>query len=388
MIVAIEPLTDTSSGDFLSFYYAARAIHQHLDLYDPSTLINLSRADGLTTQVYPYLYPPVLAQLLQPLAALPINIARGVWLGILLLAVAVSSIPVLVTTVPAATDTHETRSRFVNRLLLTLICTTLIPVRNNLAMGQVNLLVVALLALTVASYFTHRPLLAGTFLAVATLIKATPIVFVGFFLARRAFKVVKALIVASVLIIAMSLGFGGVIPWRQYLSHAPSYGFTRDIPGLFPAAITFNFSPLGALSRVAPRELAASTAIGISICALLIALVLAVRARDKYQERTSLSLFPIAMLFASPLTYLHHVAYLAISAIVWLPVIIKRRHWTTLAAVVLVLGIAGIDWPALYDRLGPLFGRQEYQAINLYAIVVLYGMIIVEYQRRDQVLGS
>jgi hypothetical protein len=167
------------------------------------------------------------------------------------------------------------------------------------------------------------------------------------------------------------------------MNHTAAYGFSRDIPGLFPAATIYNFSPLGELARIANRDFAAMGAIGVAVGALLIALVLAVRARGKHQEHMSLCLFSVAMLFISPLTYLHHMVYLSISVALWLPATIKRGSWATLAAVVVLLGISGMDWPGLYGRMGPLFRQPELQALNLYATVALYCIIVVDYHRAD-----
>src|SRR5690606_15824717 len=163
------------------------------------------------------------------------------------------------------------------------------------------------------------------------------------------------------------LGVGGVAPWRQYMDFTLAYGFKHDIPDLFPAATIFNFSPLGELARLLNRDLATVVAIGIAVGASLIALVLAVRARGSHQERMSLCLIPIVMLLASPLTYLHHILYLSISVAIWLPAVIKRESWATLATAVAVLGVSGIDWPGFYRRMGPLFRLPEFQALNLYA---------------------
>lgn len=92
-------------------------------------------------------------------------------------------------------------------------------------------------------------------------------------------------------------------------------------------------------------------------------------------------LFPIAMLLVSPLTYLHHVFHLSISAIVWIPTLIRRKAWLALCGCILALATAGVDWPLLYDRLGPTFRRPAIQAINLYAIAALFVMILVAFEK-------
>jgi alpha-1,2-mannosyltransferase len=381
LIVAVEPLLHPSPSDFLSFYYAASAAKQHLDFYDASVLRALSHSQLVSAHVYPYLYPPPLAQMLRPLADLPLNVAYGLWLMMLLLGVPVSSILTWVVTAPSG-YLATTSSRLLQCLLLTLVCVAILPVRNNIAMGQVNLIVIALLALMLASQLTQRPLLVGIFLSIAVLIKVTPIVFVGFFIVRRAFKVVLTFVVASVLLVLVSLNAGGVMPWQQYIIHTSTYGFRRDIPDLFPAAATFNFSPLGELARiVANRDWAGTASMWCAVAAFLTTVGLSFWARGKDQELLALSLFPIVMLFVSPLTYLHHLSYLSISAVIWSTVLIKRGGLLTLACVILVLGIGSIDWPLYYDRLGELFRRPGLRAINLYAIVVLYVIVVVEYQR-------
>jgi hypothetical protein len=87
LLIVIAMVTTSFNGRQLDFsvYYAAEAAlraNPHATIYDPSVLASAARAIP-GCKLWPgavYLYPPLLAILLQPLAALPFDVAVHPWM--------------------------------------------------------------------------------------------------------------------------------------------------------------------------------------------------------------------------------------------------------------------------------------------------------------------
>jgi alpha-1,2-mannosyltransferase len=78
----------------------------------------------------------------------------------------------------------------------------------------------------------------------------------------------------------------------------------------------------------------------------------------------------VVMVLASPLTYVHHVAYV-FPALVWLLLDLARRNRATYAvALVLFAAAAGIDFPLI----GMRTGSTSYAVINFVSLLALYGI--------------
>jgi hypothetical protein len=110
----------------------------------------------------------------------------------------------------------------------------------------------------------------------------------------------------------------------------------------------------------------------ISVC--LIAFVFAYRARDQGESTLALALCFPAVILASPLAYLHHMVYLIPSVVIWLTWAWTRGRSWVLGSVVCLATASGMNWPSLYDDLGSAFSGVGARAVNLYAVVALYGI--------------
>lgn len=164
------------SNDFNVFYHASREALAGSDPYQ-------SRLGDWT----PYLYPPLLALLLAPLALLPLQAAAYVWF----LINAASAIGAAwLSTRLAFCGVRESRSKpdpgfgvlIVAAVSLLVVARFLL---DNFNMGQVNPVVGALAAAHVYLYSKDKKAAAALALAVAASIKLTPLILIGYHLARR-----------------------------------------------------------------------------------------------------------------------------------------------------------------------------------------------------------
>ncbi len=367
-------------SDFKSFYLAARLAGRGGDIYDLEQLQAAAGAQGIPGPVFPYLYPPLLAHALRPLAMLspPAAQQAWAWLGVVLFSLVMITGAAAAARHLAPDPARPSLGHALLALLLGAGLCLLLPYRNNLLLGQVNLLVLAALAVPLSSRGRVAARWGPPLWALAALIKVTPAVLLAYPLARRRPREALGGVAWALGLAAACLALGGVGPWRAYLAHLPGLAHGQQIPGLFPAEDPINFSLVGALLRwtggapwAAPLAQASAAAL-LGLAAWAVSRVPGERAASPGQ----LPLLVI-MVAASPLAFRHHVIYLYPAACLALAHALRApaglRGALALGGLVAALGVAGADLPQLYPQLalGPAAARAV-TSLNLYALLGLY----------------
>lgn len=369
-----------SPADFLSFYGAMLAAREHADIYDVNALREVLERAGTAITPYPYLYPPFLAHGLKGLARLPLDRAHALWLAASVVASALSVCWSLRSGswAPSGIARAEWRGseRGVELVLLAALLLWILPFRANVSVGQVNPIVLLSITLCLWSHARGRALAAGMWLAPAMLIKVTPSILLVFFLARRKYRTVIACAVASGALTIGTLLLGAGSDWRTFVAGLPERRYGATFPGLFPAGTIWNFAPAGVFARLLPREPDAVLllSVAVTLASLVVAATLASIAPDVRRERLSLALFFPVMILASPLGYLHHLIYLLPAVAIWLEAVWRRGKLRWSFVLLIAVFTANVDWPALYER---LFGDPApplATALNLYALLLLFGL--------------
>ncbi|MDQ6901004.1 MAG: DUF2029 domain-containing protein [Candidatus Dormibacteraeota bacterium] len=179
-------------NDFYTYWAAARILGRGGDPYDINLVNHVLRVAGVhsTVGAVGYSYPLLLAELLRPLALLPPRTAAILFTAASLAAFGVAMYLLLEPLSRAATW---------ELLLLATGAGLFAPVNGSLYFGQVNLIVLSLLALAF-----HRIVRPGA-LAVASAIKLYPAVALAAFGAqgRRAFRPLLGALTASLLLIVV-----------------------------------------------------------------------------------------------------------------------------------------------------------------------------------------
>lgn len=172
-------------GDFDVYYEAAHYFAQGTSPYF-----------GTIGQYY--LYPPLLAQLLIPLAQFDLITAWHLWfvLNLILLF-----------------GTVALFSRYVSPVTARLIWLTPLlfePVLDSFYVGQVTILILALLTGAWAARRDEHPFLAGALIAVAAWLKVYPGLLVVYFLWKRDWRVIGGIVVIGIALGAFQLAGTGV----------------------------------------------------------------------------------------------------------------------------------------------------------------------------------
>ncbi len=204
---------------------------------------------------------------------------------------------------------------------LLLLCT---PFMLHLYLGQINLLILALLVGTWSAERSNRPLLAGFLLGTATVIKLFPGLLVLYFVLLRRWRVVLAALgsgLAWTAVTALVLGIGAFQDYvTVVLPHIAGYrsGWLNFAVAGFWSNL-FDGNGLGNKSQPlwhAPDlALLASGITDLLILASLLPIVWRARTRD--QQDLAFALCLTAMLLVSPITWPHSLLLLLLPMVLW-----------------------------------------------------------------------
>ncbi|CRK61569.1 Probable conserved integral membrane protein [Alloactinosynnema sp. L-07] len=306
-------LTDRHFEDIDVYRAGGQAWLDGLSLYGPEF------GETVSPKPLGFTYPPISAVLFSALAVVPRWLAIG--------AFSVAGLAALATTVWLAARRLGDKSgpALVACAVGLLVGTVAEPVRDTLTFGQINLILMALVALDCLLPRTPWP--RGLLIGIAAAIKLTPAFFVLFFLARREWR--PAIVAAGTAAAVTALGFAlspgdSVRYWTAAL---------LDTGRIGQPEMAANQSVSGVLHR-----LGLETALWPLVAIVLVvgACVLVARLRGVGDDVGALVGLAAAGLLVSPVSWSHHWVWIA-PALVYL---VYRRWWiaTGLAAAAFVVG--------------------------------------------------
>jgi alpha-1,2-mannosyltransferase len=387
--LVVEPVVRV---DFKSFFLASRAAALGQNVYDVRVLERLVTEATLDGVVFPYIYPPLLSYWLGPASSLPPLEAQRLWFVVTAIALGVAA-AALASAFTSLFRGGPARDRRIIATggLLALLAVCILPVRHNVFVGQVNAIVLAFIALSMWAHQRRSDLLSGSLLAVAALIKTTPVLFVLWFIAQRRYRAVAAFAAACVVLAATTLPLGAWSAWILYVQKIPGMGHGSHIPGLYDPRVACNFAPTGFFARVlnepgAVRPL--SLLVAAALC--LTATWFAWKSRAGARRELALALFCPAMILASPLTYVHHVLYLAPALVIWLEHASRQGRTLLCGMIVVLTAIASTDFASFWQRLSPDDTSWLVLSANLFALLALYliGVFLLTVRRRGSAEAS
>lgn len=211
--------------DFETYYYAATALRAGLNPYD---LGSLSSVAGRSIEL-PYIYPPITLALFLPLSNLPLGLASLVWLSIKCL---------LAGFLLWIWWRGFLRSVAPDLLLIVALLGFDLALLWDLRTGNIALLEQALLWLGFLAYVRGRPLIAAVLIALASVFKIYPILFLALLLtpgARRN-RTIAIGVGLGVLLSLLAIPLVPLESWARALPAA--IGQDRPLPNVDPSALT------------------------------------------------------------------------------------------------------------------------------------------------------
>ncbi|WP_216217079.1 glycosyltransferase 87 family protein [Amycolatopsis aidingensis] len=249
----------------------------------------------------PFTYPPTAALLFVPLAVLPIQVAWGVIAAVSILAMALV-IRVAIGALPRLTgDLPRWASPARATLIFSLVFLGLEPVWRTLFLGQINLILMALVMLDVLVLSARGSRWGGVLVGVATAVKLTPAVFIAHLLFtgrwRDALRALGTFFGLQALMFALVPGDA-----TRFWTHT-----LFDTGRIGPIHWAGNQSLNGLLNRVTDLAPWASTAaIGIGVLLAGPAVWLMLRFHRRGQSLAALLVTAFYVLLASPVSWSHH----------------------------------------------------------------------------------
>ncbi len=255
----------------------------------------------------PFTYPPLAAALFSLLTLVPWTAAVLIWtiVGLLLLTA--------VCLVSAQHVYGKGHQAVLIGLAVAAGSLLLEPVKSTLDFGQINLLLMGLVALDCLLPKTKWP--RGLLIGFAAAIKLTPAVFVLFFLPRKQFKPV-------VTAFASFVGFG-LVGFALAPTDTKQYWFEALLdPGRVGGlAYVGNQSLRGVVHRLGLTGFAES-ATWVALSLAVVALVWLVVRRDRTDPVSALVAVAVAGLLVSPVSWTHHWVWIVPAL-----VLLLRRSW-------------------------------------------------------------
>ncbi|MEU6564633.1 glycosyltransferase 87 family protein [Nocardia nova] len=277
--------------DLQVYRLGVQAMWDGADLYGslPKTTAGIS---------LPFIYPPFAAVALGPFALLPWNAAAVSFFVVATLALAVT-LYLVARRVWGSGGTEVVLWASACAIPLGML---LEPVHSTLDFGQVNLLLMVLVAADCLPRRTRWP--RGVLIGIAAAIKLTPAAFVLYFLVRRDYR---AAITAA---ITGAIASGIAFALMPHESVKYWFGGMGNVSGLSGSAFRTNQSIQGVLSRFQVPE-PAFTALWALLSLALLALVVTAMRRAVADPALALAFNAVFTLLVSPISWSHHWVWIA-----------------------------------------------------------------------------
>jgi len=310
--------------DLPTFLLASRAIEAGADPYTLDNLAGFTSREIPGGELHPYLYLPLFAVLIRPLAWLSLPAAHVV--------VMLTNVLLWLVLVYQSLRVVEAPERLKAPLLAlsTLLLVSFLPTVQTLHHGSPSLLVAVLIVSALLYDREGRERRAGAFLALAAMIKIVPFLLVPLLLIRTRWRTLKWMALSAAVLLAISvLGAGLELHLRWLSEVAPPLVASAETGTWFePACHEHNQSLTGFACRALGEESAArGPLVKLLSLALLASLGFALwrrRARGAL-DGLEISLCLCFLLLVSTITWFHHFTLL-LPALLWLWVFAVSRE--------------------------------------------------------------
>ncbi|MCX6562419.1 MAG: glycosyltransferase family 87 protein [Candidatus Aminicenantes bacterium] len=355
--------------DSISYYAGAHGLRQHINIYDDNEF--QSMADTLLGKgviVYPYIYPPLLAQLCLPLTRFS---PSTFFLLVFIMNVALTFFNLFLLSRLLELDRRPTILPLLFPFALLLFNA---PLLTTIDYGQINILVFTATLLYMTFQKKGKPFAAGFFLSLAVFIKIYPILFVLPFIFFKRWKSLAAFIVNSAAMLALSIGVSGAAPWLVFAKSTLSLFFKKpDSPftRVFQPSFS-NVSLKGFLTQgFAQLHLPESPVVPLFLLAAVLLVLWIFVSPRKREVAADLalegSLLFILSLVLAPITWTHHYVIMMFPAAYLFRRIIDEKKYGAF------LLLAFLASQILYEL---PWGAFPYNQVRFMAVLGFLGMLL------------
>ncbi|SDM91313.1 glycosyltransferase 87 family protein [Allokutzneria albata] len=323
----------------------ARHVYEDLDVYRAAVQTWWAGGDmyGLLPKTaagnhLPFIYPPFAVLVLGPLALLPRDPAVALNFGVSVLALAAT----LYVVVRRLWRSGEAKGAFVVTSVLLPFALLLEPVTETLDYGQVNLWLMALVAVDCLALSPRWP--RGTLVGIAAAIKLTPAVFLLYFLLRKDFRAALTVVISG----AAATLVGFVIAPNSSLH----YWLEGGASSMSGTPFSANQTITAMLVRLQPPVVV----IGVLIVLLsLLAIGMGVVIIRRADAPIAVMATAIVGLLISPTSWSHHWVWIAPTLVIMIASALRVNSYVWLAVAAVTTVVFYVGW---HFKL-PTAGNQE-----------------------------
>lgn len=223
LLLQVYPLiADTGrlhGNDFQHLYLAGDCVRDRDDFYDFDTIQRHRKEVGISRGINPFVYLPFTAVLFTPLSFTGPREAEFIWFGMNLVFLALS-ILFLSRSAPKG-------QRSLGAVFLLLAAGIFIPLQRTLTAGQLNLILLFFISLSIHAFSRKQWFLGGFWTGVAGMVKVSPFFLLIFLLWKRKWRAVLGGTVAIVALMIVTTAIMG--PSYAYRSHTKAIPVFRQM---------------------------------------------------------------------------------------------------------------------------------------------------------------
>lgn len=341
---------ESIATDFASYYYAGRLAQGGQDFYDFSKMEALNDS-GL--RIYPYIYPPPIADFFAFVSAESPEQAKQVWSLLLCACLAFISIYYLqsATSIGALGAGAKKALGWASICVLIFALGSVLRMKDNLWLGQVNIFVLVFICIAIVSSRRKAFIVSACAIAIATMLKITPIFLLPFLAPRRKedlWRYILGFVLTSLAIFGITSTAYGFDQWLNFVGASSAWGYGATVGGLFPPSVSFNNSFAGLFTKLFGDG--SVIAKFLSWAALLVFLGYLYIKQHKNGVDSILLPLLIVMVIASPMAYRHHYIFLLPGVLSFADTLLlstKYSNWQRVGIASLLgasLYFAGFPW--------------------------------------------
>jgi alpha-1,2-mannosyltransferase len=314
-----------------------------------------------------FTYPPLAALLFWPISHLSVFAGQVLWDAINLVAL----IALIAVSISVARSRRLASSDWRTALMLLLpVALLLYPVRSDLALGQINIVLILMIVadLTTGLSWRGHSFPHGVLVGLAGAVKLTPLVFIPYLVVSRQWRAARDATLTFVLVTSALFAVSPQASWQYFTKDAfdvkrVGNSLTIGNQALHAAIIRAHLSPSSVLFDLIE---AVVFCVGVAIAAVAY----------RHSSRLLAALVCAATgLLLSPVSWLHHYVWI-VPALIWLAVGTDRpargAWWAFVAAVTFV-----VVPPTSAGGSGPLwFVRDDAYVVATVVFIGLVGVML------------
>ena len=368
-LIQTLPFFYTWDTDSPSFYIAAKGILKNINIYNQQEFQELADSTfGKSMVVFPYLYWPVLAQLLTPLSFLDYSyyFKLSYVINILLTFLTLYLIYSLL----------ELNNRKDNLPIIFLFLTILvnIPLQTTIHHGQVNILVFGVILFSILLLKRNKEYSSSFLLCLAVYLKIYPILFLVLFFFQKKYKYVVYSLINFIAIFLFSSLLFSLDPWFEFVNMGINNLFYGTKSEFFfdYSAQWGNCSLNGFLSQIFIKNNMSRSYVMPIILVLLIACFFLFKSKiKKLLKSKDLNLetsiiFTLSLIF-STISWNHHYVIMIFPLVYLFNKIIAERRYNYLLPCLLIASLI------LYH---PLAGGFPFNQILLISTILFLSLLL------------